>query len=117
MLFRSLTGADIRIILNQQWATARMLQISGFKYTWRVSPVKEVVDIFLADGVTPIDPAAHYTVTCNSFLAGGGDAFYGFLNGTGLVVGPTDLQGLVEYVQAIPQPFSAVIEGRITIVG
>jgi len=113
----TLTGADIRIILNQQFAAIpKMLQISGFKYTWQESPVKEVVDIFMADGVTPIDPAAHYTVTCNAFLAGGGDGFLGFLNGTGLVVGPTDLQGLVEYVQSIPQPFSAAIEGRIMIV-
>jgi len=33
--------------------------------------------------------------------------------GTDRVTGPVDLDALVDYVQSLPQPFSATIEGRI----
>ncbi len=36
------------------------------------------------------------------------------VNGTNRVVGAVDLDGLVEYVESLPQPISVAIEGRIT---
>jgi len=33
--------------------------------------------------------------------------------GTNQVGGPIDLDALIAYVQALPQPYSATIEGRI----
>jgi len=61
----------------------------------------------------PINPAATYRVTVNSFLAGGGDNFTILNEGQNRVVGPVDLDALVGYIEALPQPFSASVEGRI----
>jgi 5'-nucleotidase len=90
------------------------LQISGLTYKWDASrPAGDrVVELKKADG-TPIEPEQTYTVTANSFLAGGGDGFTVFNEATDKVVGPLDLDALVEYVKQLPQPFSAAIEGRI----
>ncbi|KPC99270.1 Endonuclease YhcR precursor [Geobacillus sp. BCO2] len=112
----TLTGAQIRQLLNQQWqqGQTRMLQISGLRYTWSASkPVGEkVIDIQLPGG-TPLKPDAEYTVTVNSFLADGGDGFTVLTHGTNREVGPVDLDALVSYIRGLEQPFSARIEGRI----
>jgi 5'-nucleotidase len=50
----------------------------------------------------------------NGFMAGGGDNFIVLTEGTNRVVGPVDLDALVDYVQQLPQPFNAQIAGRIT---
>ncbi|NNU84612.1 bifunctional metallophosphatase/5'-nucleotidase [Geobacillus sp. BMUD] len=112
----TLTGAQIRELLNQQWqpTQTRMLQISGLRYTWSASrPAgNKVVDIQLLDG-TPLNPNGEYTVTVNSFLADGGDGFTVLTQGTNREVGPVDLDALVSYIRGLAQPFSARIEGRI----
>jgi 5'-nucleotidase len=118
----TLTGEQIYALLNQQWqpqqdgsVRTRFLQISGLSYTWADARAvgDKVVEIRNTDG-QPIDRAASYTLTVNSFLADGGDAFTTLRQGTNRVVGPVDVNALVEYVEALPQPFSARIEGRIT---
>jgi 2',3'-cyclic-nucleotide 2'-phosphodiesterase (5'-nucleotidase family) len=42
---------------------------------------------------------ASYTVTCNNFLAGGGDNFLAFKEGSNPIGGPVDLDALIEYVE------------------
>ncbi|NNU92758.1 bifunctional metallophosphatase/5'-nucleotidase [Geobacillus sp. NFOSA3] len=111
----TLTGEQIRKLLNQQWQSnqTRMLQISGLTYTWDASkPTDKVVDIYLPNGAK-LDPNAEYTVTANSFLADGGDNFTVFTEGKNREVGPVDLEALIHYIQQLPQPFDAQIEGRI----
>ncbi|MBA3470656.1 MAG: 5'-nucleotidase C-terminal domain-containing protein [Herpetosiphonaceae bacterium] len=117
----SLSGEQVYTLLNQQWqpqsdgsVRTRFLQISGLAYTWSdANPVgQKVVEVRGADG-QPISRAATYTVTVNSFLAAGGDAFTILIQGTDRVVGPTDLDALINYVEKLPQPFSASIENRI----
>jgi 5'-nucleotidase len=112
----TLTGEQIRKLLNQQWQSnqTRMLQISGLTYTWDASkPIGDkVVDIYLPNGAK-LDPNAEYTVTANSFLADGGDNFTVFTEGKNREVGPVDLDALVDYIKQLPQPFDAHIEGRI----
>src|SRR5262249_8687604 len=74
-----MTGAQIKTLLEQQWLNQpkpRILQVSkGFAYTW--DDKRQLGDFVAADGITlddhPIDPAARYRVTVNSFLADGGD--------------------------------------------
>lgn len=113
-----LTGAEIDAVLEQQWqpTTTRMLQISGLTYTWSASaPVGDKVSGIMIGGM-PIDPAATYTVTVNSFLADGGDGFSVFAGGDNKVYYGSDLDALVEYVMQLPQPFNATIEGRIQMV-
>jgi 5'-nucleotidase len=46
-------------------------------------------------------------------MASGGDNFLVLPLGTNRVVGPVDLDALVDYIGSLPQPFSAQIEGRI----
>ena len=46
----------------------------------------------------PIDPAATYRVTMNSFLSTGGDGFATFAEGTDAVTGPTDLDAMEAYL-------------------
>lgn len=113
MVKMTLTGTQIRDVLNQQFTVSRMLQISGLTYTWQNNAV---VDIFLPGGAA-LDPAASYTVAMNKFLAGGGDGFTLLASGTNWIIGPTDLEALVDYVKQLPQPFTAKIEGRITKLG
>jgi 5'-nucleotidase len=90
-----------------------MLQVSGLTYTWdnKLPPPGRITEV-RRDG-QPIDRAATYTVTVNSFLAEGGDRFSVFTSGANKVMGPTDLKALTDYLQSLPQPFSAKIDGRI----
>jgi 5'-nucleotidase len=114
-----LTGAQIRALLTQQFTAGRILQVSGLRFSWRDGdgaangPAGGVlVDVTTAEGA-PIDPGATYTVAVNGFLAGGGDGFTVLKEGTARVVGPVDLDALVDYVRSRPQPFDAPVEGRI----
>jgi 5'-nucleotidase len=112
-----LTGAQIKTLLEQQWqgqAFPKILKTSGLTYTWdNARPVGDRVTQILNADSTPLDPTGTYRVTVNSFMAAGGDGFLVLPLGTNRVVGPVDLGALVEYVESLPQPFSAAIEGRI----
>ncbi len=117
----TLTGQQIYDLLNQQWgapqpAGGRILQIAGFGYTWS-SAIAEgdlrVVEVHDADN-QPLDLAASYRVAANNFIATGGDNFTVLRGGTNQVGGPIDLDALIDYVDTLPQPFSATTDGRIT---
>jgi 2',3'-cyclic-nucleotide 2'-phosphodiesterase / 3'-nucleotidase / 5'-nucleotidase len=112
------TGEQIRILLNQQFAADRnrIMSISGLKYTWSNElPLGEkVVDIYLPDG-SKIDSAGIYSITVNNFMADGGDGYTVLKQGTERTVSSTDLDALVDYIKAQTGPISAQIEGRILI--
>jgi 5'-nucleotidase len=117
----TLTGANIEAALEQQWTAGAdgsvkqtILQPSaGLSYTWSASaPIgSKVSDITI--GGTPIDPAASYRVTINSFLQGGGDGFSEFTKGTGVTGGGIDLDAFVAYLGANPN-LAPPATGRIT---
>ena len=97
-----MTGAQIVKVLEQQWlgqTAPKILQISGFDYTWNpAAPVgSRIVEVRLA-GVA-IDLNATYSVTCNNFLATGGDGFTGFTAGRNQIGGPVDLDAIIDYVE------------------
>jgi 5'-nucleotidase len=113
-----LTGQQIHDLLEQQWAGqpyARVLQVSGISYTWhssraagdRVDPAE-----ILVTGA-PLDPAATYTVAANNYIDGGGDNFSVLTGATDKVMGPVDIDVLVDHAKSIPQPFGAPAGGRI----
>ncbi|SEN63447.1 5'-nucleotidase [Mesobacillus persicus] len=111
----TMTGQQIRDVLNQQWGTnTTMLQISGFTYTWdgRQPSGQRIVSIQLPDG-SEMDSNQTYTVTANSFLAGGGDGFTVFTKAQNKEIGPVDLDALVDFISNQPQPFSYSIDDRI----
>ncbi len=111
-----LTGQQIYELLNQQWVNQpfpRILKTSGLTYTWDNNrPIGDRIVDVRRNG-TPIDRQATFSVTVNSFMAAGGDNFRVLLQGGNQVGGPLDLDALISHIQSLPQPFSAVIEGRI----
>ena len=68
----------------------------------------------LALNGTPIDPAGTYRVSINNFLAGGGDGFTVFTQGTDLQGGPIDLDALVTYF-GTNSPIAPPALNRITL--
>ncbi len=116
----NLTGEQVYALLNQQWQPqsdgtliVRILQISGLSYTYvEANPVGNKIKEVRVNG-QPIDRAAKYSVTVNSFLADGGDGFTVLQQGTERQGGPVDLDALVDYIAKLPQPFTAQAEGRI----
>ncbi len=112
-----LTGAQIKTLLEQQWigqSYTRLLKPSGIQYSWSANRPEgnRVIEMRDATGAL-INPAATYRVTVNAFLAGGGDNFTILTEGKNRVVGAVDLDALVNYIEALPQPFTATVEGRI----
>lgn len=95
----SMTGAQIKTVLEQQKFTGTMLQISSsLTYTWSVSaPAGGHVSNMKINGVA-VDPAASYRVTVNNFLAAGGDGFLGFTAGTNPFIGGADIDAFVAYL-------------------
>jgi 5'-nucleotidase len=112
----NMTGAQIKALLEQQWqpTATRFLQISGLGYTWDASLAigSRIVEVHDAAGVT-LDPMATYSVTCNNFLAAGGDGFTTFVSGKDPVGGPVDLDALIEYTEH-HNPLLPPVKGRIT---
>lgn len=111
------TGAQIKQLLEQQWlgqTSPKILKTSGLTYTWDAARAvgDRVVSIVDAGG-NPLDPAATYRVTVNSFMAAGGDGFTVLTSGTNRVVGAVDLDALVDYIEGLAQPFVMGVEGRI----
>jgi 5'-nucleotidase len=111
----SLTGADIRELLEQQWTTERanVLQVSGLNYSYDANkPIGSRVVAVNHDG-KPLQDDRTYIVATNDFLAYGGDHFTALRHGKILLEGDTDLTVLVNYVKQLQQPFTMTIEGRI----
>ena len=74
---------------------------SGFTYTytWDAAAKSGTIDAasISLDGV-PLSPEGNTRVTMNSFLAGGGDGFAVFKDGTERLSGGFDLDALVDYL-------------------
>jgi 5'-nucleotidase len=111
-----LTGQQIYDLLNQQYPPyqpyERILQVSGLTYSWDDSRGDNDLIVEVRKDGQPIDREASYTVTVNNFIADGGDNFSVLLDGTDKVVGPIDLDALIEYIQSL-EPFEYAVDGRI----
>ena len=101
----TLTGAQIKTMLEQQWADPkrpRILQVSkGFAYAWDATkPYGEhVIANSLALNGKRIDPARGYRVTVNNYLSVGGDGFMALKEGTAPQTGVYDADALYAYFQ------------------
>ena len=101
----TLSGAQIVQVLEQQWSSnqprGRMMQVSrGFAYTWDASKPagqRVVPGSVMLDG-KPLDPAAKYRVTVNSFMAGGGDSFTVFKQGLDTKTGAMDVDAFEQFI-------------------
>jgi 5'-nucleotidase len=103
---KSYTGAQIKQVLEEQWQPAGAsrpklhLGVSkGFTYTYLPdNPAGQRITSMSLNG-QPIDPAATYRVTVNSFLAAGGDNFTTLGQGTNpATTGDNDLTMLTAYI-------------------
>ena len=96
----SLTGAQLKAVLEQQSSTLLLQPSTGFRFTFTASAAagSRVSDITLNGA--PLDPAATYRVTANNFLTTGGDGFTAFTAGTDIRNGVIDLDALVAYFGA-----------------
>ncbi|HDS63367.1 MAG TPA: bifunctional metallophosphatase/5'-nucleotidase [Methanofollis liminatans] len=116
VLSMTLTGAEVEDALERQWEEPippHNLAVSGLSYTYDATkPAGERVTAVLVNG-TPLDPAANYTAAMVDFLAGGGDSYTVFTNGTDLVYGPFDVDALVSYMGALPAPVAPPAQTRI----
>lgn len=104
----TLTGAELDALLEQQWSVSStgvarqvMLAVSrGFSYRWSpAAPIGSRADELTLNGA-PIDPAASYRVSVNSFLADGGDGFGVLRQGKDRLGGEVDLDALEAYLKA-----------------
>ena len=126
----TLTGSQIYALLEQQFkppqSSMKLLQVSGIKYSYNLAlPVgSRITSLALTDSTLILPDATPYTVTCNEFIATGGDGFSVFLGGTNVTrIGVSDLDALIEYVQfryGVPPDNTPIdpavyptIEGRI----
>nr|WP_238590749.1 bifunctional 2',3'-cyclic-nucleotide 2'-phosphodiesterase/3'-nucleotidase [Paenibacillus beijingensis] len=120
----TLTGKQIRTLLQQQWGTkadgtpdTKTLQISGLKYTaYMKSPVNDRVDALTKSDGTPIYDDQYYTAVVNNFMAAGGDNYKVLTEAKEAVVGPNDLDVFYDYIKNTFKggKITAPIEGRIT---
>ncbi|MEO6083465.1 MAG: bifunctional metallophosphatase/5'-nucleotidase [Umezawaea sp.] len=101
----TLTGAQLKAVLEQQWSASRQIILqpsANLTYSWSTSAAIGSKISKLAISGTPVDPAASYRVTINSFLQGGGDGFPGFTVGTAITGGGIDLDAFAAYLAAHP---------------
>ncbi|MGK7831547.1 5'-nucleotidase C-terminal domain-containing protein, partial [Acinetobacter baumannii] len=100
----SLTGKQIRDVLEQQWSGAnanspRILQPSkelSYQYAANTSVSPRANNIMVAG--SPLVDTKVYRVTVNSFLADGGDNFTVLKEGQNRVGGGQDIDALESYV-------------------
>jgi 5'-nucleotidase len=110
----TLTGTQVLDLLKQQWCGqtgARVLLPSGtVHYAYSASVAAQITGQPCegapnpVSGLTiagqPVDPAAAYRITVNSFLADGGDNFTVLRAGTERTGGGVDLDALAAYLAA-----------------
>jgi 5'-nucleotidase len=125
MQVKTLTGAQIYRVLEQQWSgpnagtNTKILQVSnGFTYSYNLSSpdTSKVVAGSVKLNGTPIDPLASYRVAMNNFIGSGGDNFTVFNEGTNVLGGEVDLDALVQYLMA-HDPVAFPPMNRITKLG
>ena len=117
VVVKSFTGRQLKAILEQQFGTESkapnlLLPSANFSFAYdqRRPPGQRVLDIRL-DGA-PLRDDRVYRVALNSFLAGGGDNFSIFAEGTDQVDGPQDTEALEAYIAAA-NPLTPPPTGRL----
>lgn len=122
LVTKTFTGEQLLTLLRNQVADGRSTIFAGSEGFRQV--LARIADDDGGEGYRfvsatldgqPIDPAATYRVTMNSFLSTGGDGFSTFAEGTDAVTGPVDLDAVEafldgEEVRELPET------GRITVV-
>ena len=115
LVTKTLTGAQLKAVLEQNFSGGDPISVlspsRGFAYSFDLArPEGERVVAMTLNGEA-IRPEARYRVTTNSFLAGGGDSYSVFAEGTDAVIGMADIAALEAWLQGVP-PRAAPDENR-----
>jgi 2',3'-cyclic-nucleotide 2'-phosphodiesterase (5'-nucleotidase family) len=113
LMAMDLTGAQIlRILEHSVTDRAGSLQVSGlsFRFDFSRPASRRVLEATI--GGQPLDPEKTYRVVTIDFLAGGGDGFKTFLDGTNVAYGDEEVWAVAEYIRA-HSPVDPRVEGRI----
>ncbi|MEO5987717.1 MAG: 5'-nucleotidase C-terminal domain-containing protein [Candidatus Eisenbacteria bacterium] len=72
----TLTGAEVRLVIEQSLRGDRVTQVSGIRFTYDADQpdLQRVQSITLADG-SVFDETRKYKVAANNFMASGGDSY------------------------------------------
>ena len=105
----TLSGAQVRQLLEDQQRPGRtapvfLIPSASLSYRWmaRAEHGQRVQDLRVAG--LPLDPAADYRFTVNSFLADGGDGVVMLTQGRNKLGGELDLDALVALLKTGPSP-------------
>jgi 5'-nucleotidase len=105
----TLSGAQIKQMLEDQQRPGRsgalfLIPSSSLSYRWVVKAEhgQRVQDLRLAGA--PLNPAADYRLTVNSFLAEGGDGVVMLKEGRNRLGGDLDIDALISLLQTGPSP-------------
>lgn len=118
----TLSGRELKALLEQQWAppgapSSRpdpcILHVSGLRFTWDGSRPHGSHVVEISRGGAPLRMDASYSVAAPRYLVDGGDGFTGFAAGRDRVDGPLAIDALERHLAALPQPFTARVEGRV----
>lgn len=92
-----LTGAEVRLALEQALRGERITQVSGIRYVVNMDApaMQRVVSITNADG-SPFDEAKTYKVAANNFMASGGDSYDALGQGRNKVESGFVIRGAME---------------------
>ncbi|MDU0478148.1 bifunctional UDP-sugar hydrolase/5'-nucleotidase [Staphylococcus chromogenes] len=109
MTYATLTGAEIKAVLEQQWQTKNGNETTtllgwsnNFSYTFDLTrPKGDRITSISVDGA-PIDPAKSYVVAAGAFLLNGGDGFTALKNGTMKSTGILDVDLFTDYLATHP---------------
>jgi 5'-nucleotidase len=99
-----MTGEQLLSLLEQQWprdthAPVRILKTSGLYYDWDATKPAGAHVVSTCDAThAPIEPARHYRVTVNDYLAAGGDGFALLPTLGAGTPGPLDADALEQYL-------------------
>ncbi|WP_127818090.1 choice-of-anchor I family protein [Microbacterium sp. CPCC 204701] len=120
----TLTGEQLRAVLEEQWqpegASRPKLHLGvseGFSYEYDPEAARGERIVSMSLNGEEIAATDEYTVVTNSFLAGGGDNFFTFADGTDRTdTGQIDLAATVQYFEA-HSPVAPAELGRAVVAG
>jgi len=109
----SLSGTQILEILEHSVSDrAGALEVAGMTYRFAMSRPRGQRVTEVSVGGQPLEPTRVYRVATIDYLAGGGDGYDTFLEGTDPTYGDTAVWAVAEYIKA-HSPVDPQVEGRI----
>lgn len=94
----TLTGKQIKQVINEQFTGGRGLEVAGLHYTYNE---KGVIDVFVGDATSTekIEDSKTYSIVLNNFLQDGGDNFKTFTKLQDEAIIGIDTDAFIDYLK------------------